>query len=120
MHSGSIDPLKVFSECTGGQHLGGGGLGTLGLGRLLLFRTVGTGFTTSALHVLIVDTESLVNFGPKSSIIVDPVKLLARCKTERKKNNGGTHNVTSSELSISKSIPVILPASSGWICWIFG
>lgn len=95
-----------------------GGFCTLGLGCVLLFCAIGTSLAATALHVVVVNTESLVNLGLESGFVIDPVKLVSPVCSVR--GFSVTYNARSSELSISRSIPVILPASSGCICWIFG
>jgi hypothetical protein len=62
------------------------------------------------LHVLIVYSEGLVNLGTKRRLILNTMTLLAFSSIEGGKK---TYRPTSSALSISKSIPVIFPASSG-------
>ena len=79
-------------------------------GRILLFSTISASITAFGLHVIIIDTESLINLGAKSIVIINPDNMLAYSGTAW---FNSTYNERSSELSISKSIPVILPASSG-------
>ena len=68
------------------------------------------------LHVVIVDSKSFINLGTKSSVIINP-ETVSNLIT---RNGVSTYKETSSELSISRSMPVILPANSGCICWTLG
>jgi hypothetical protein len=48
------------------------GLGAFNLGRALLFCAIGSRVSTTALHVVVIHAESLVDLGTKGSIVIDP------------------------------------------------
>lgn len=88
----------------------------LGLGVVLLLLTLVTGL---GVDVLVVDSHGLGNLGTQSLIVTDAVVMLAN-KHPNRVAKVGTYRLTSSVFSISRSMPVILPAKSGWMAWILG
>jgi hypothetical protein len=68
--------------------------------------------TALVLYVLVVDGKSFINLRPESRLILD---TMAISKVSNGNLKWSTYRFTNSELSISRSIPVILPANSGCI-----
>jgi hypothetical protein len=116
----------VFAQSVGGRTVSRDGetieavsrhlsscLSAFDLGSVFLFGAIRTGRFSSALttlDVFIIDVQGLADFGLKGSVIVDPTRNVSNCKID---GMILAYKANSSELSISKSIPVILPASSG-------
>lgn len=92
------------------------------LGTLLLLRGIARGLALCSLvlHVLVVNVKSLLNLGAQSGLIVKPNDELANATLSGNENNDMTYSPRSSALSISNSMPVILPANSGCWAWTFG
>ena len=88
-------------------------IGILALGSIIILDAIGTSRLTglTTLDVFVIDSKSLVHLGTKSGIVIDPVLRISSCSIRRVTVD--TYKLKSSEFSISKSIPVILPASSG-------
>ncbi len=85
----------------------------LGLALLLLLLFAILTLATLGLAILVVNSESLVDLGLKSGIILDAMNELALCQMMTTSfDRSCTYRLMSSEFSISRSIPVILPASS--------
>ena len=62
-----VDQTRPLSTC----------FSALNLSSILLFCAIGTRFTAATLHVIIVDPKSLIHFGAKRSLIIDPGTMLA-------------------------------------------
>lgn len=72
--------------------------------------------------VVVVDTHGLVDLVAESRLVGGTVKRSVRHAPCTSSNQpvGMTYSSSNSALSISRSIPVILPASSGCCSWILG
>lgn len=70
------------------------------------------------LDIVVEDCKCLVDFLAQFLIVVNP-KFVSTCRIKSAYYKI-THKDINSGLSISRSIPVILPASSGCRTWILG
>lgn len=86
--------------------------GLLSLGIRLLFFLVTVALAALILDVFVVDVHGLIDLGAESAVVIDTTASLAIADSSYTES-WLTYRLTNSWLSISSSIPVIFPASSG-------